>query len=414
MKILNRPMFRYGGPIKEGIMDGIRENKRQGGSMTQRVQPSNDGSRPGYAGPLLYGLGVGAMAAGRAAMKFIPSVYRGIKAGKYVRGIKPTAKFRQPETPAGQVISGKYKPAALSTREILKSPEMYGRAIRENPGTALTLASLAGTGGSKLLGSDKESGDGISKINKKKRSIGMPENLTIVEGKKLIKDLDQKELTEAEIKALEAKARMEKMESYKEIMDIKGMSRDAAYKSLIDASKIIGEGGNLKKSIKDGSLISKLTGAASKRFDKVSDTEAALRSLVVKGEITNEMNKEAKALARRKDELAIKTYEKQLKGKSIQEIRNEKLVRDGELIGGNELASLIRGKTNGKVSPKVLPITGFKVGEDPIMFATNIITAQNEDETTPDYPEGTYIIKDRVIYVGADGSITPVNDLSGI
>ena len=33
MKILNRPMFRYGGPIKEGIMTGIREPKKQGGSM---------------------------------------------------------------------------------------------------------------------------------------------------------------------------------------------------------------------------------------------------------------------------------------------------------------------------------------------------------------------------------------------
>ena len=28
MKILNRPMFRYGGPIKEGIMSGIQEPKR--------------------------------------------------------------------------------------------------------------------------------------------------------------------------------------------------------------------------------------------------------------------------------------------------------------------------------------------------------------------------------------------------
>ena len=29
MKVLNRPMFRMGGPIKEGIMDGIKE-PRQG------------------------------------------------------------------------------------------------------------------------------------------------------------------------------------------------------------------------------------------------------------------------------------------------------------------------------------------------------------------------------------------------
>jgi len=95
-------------------------------------------------------------------------------------------------------------------------------------------------------------------------------------------------------------------------MDIKGMNKDAAYKSLIDASKIIQEGGNLKEQLKDGSLITKITAAASKRFDKVSDTENALRSLVVKGEIENELNKEAKALARRKDELTIATLDKNL------------------------------------------------------------------------------------------------------
>ena len=33
MKPLNRPMFRYGGPIKEGVMSGIREPKKNGGSM---------------------------------------------------------------------------------------------------------------------------------------------------------------------------------------------------------------------------------------------------------------------------------------------------------------------------------------------------------------------------------------------
>jgi hypothetical protein len=27
MKTLNRPMFRYGGPIKEGIMDGMKEKQ---------------------------------------------------------------------------------------------------------------------------------------------------------------------------------------------------------------------------------------------------------------------------------------------------------------------------------------------------------------------------------------------------
>ena len=38
-------MFRNGGPIKEGIMDGMKDNPQQ------LVQPAADGSRPGYAGP---------------------------------------------------------------------------------------------------------------------------------------------------------------------------------------------------------------------------------------------------------------------------------------------------------------------------------------------------------------------------
>ena len=71
MKTLNRPMFRYGGPIKEGVMNGIREPKRNGGSMTQRVQPSNDGSRPGYAGPATPFIPM-IMGAARAGARYIP------------------------------------------------------------------------------------------------------------------------------------------------------------------------------------------------------------------------------------------------------------------------------------------------------------------------------------------------------
>jgi len=37
MRTLNRPMFRYGGPIKEGVMHGIREPKRNGGSMNRQA-----------------------------------------------------------------------------------------------------------------------------------------------------------------------------------------------------------------------------------------------------------------------------------------------------------------------------------------------------------------------------------------
>ena len=35
MKPLKRPMFRYGGPIKEGIMTGMREPLKNGGLSKQ-------------------------------------------------------------------------------------------------------------------------------------------------------------------------------------------------------------------------------------------------------------------------------------------------------------------------------------------------------------------------------------------
>ncbi len=35
MRPLNRPMFRMGGPIKEGIMDGMREPLKNGGLSKQ-------------------------------------------------------------------------------------------------------------------------------------------------------------------------------------------------------------------------------------------------------------------------------------------------------------------------------------------------------------------------------------------
>jgi hypothetical protein len=87
MKILNRPMFRYGGPIKEGIMSGIREPKRNGGSMMvlnnegprraalvgNPIYPNVDGRTNHVAFiPALLG-------AGSAALRFLPAVYRGIR-----------------------------------------------------------------------------------------------------------------------------------------------------------------------------------------------------------------------------------------------------------------------------------------------------------------------------------------------
>ena len=87
MRPLNRPMFRYGGPIKEGIMDGIREPKKNGGPMKAAlvgnpVYPKTDGREnhafmaaiPVAAG--LNALRIGATAAARRAIPKIANFFR--------------------------------------------------------------------------------------------------------------------------------------------------------------------------------------------------------------------------------------------------------------------------------------------------------------------------------------------------
>ena len=78
----------------------------------------------------------------------------------------------------------------------------------------------------------------------------------------------------------------------------------------------------------------------------------------------------------------------------------------GEYPTGSELAALIR-INNPQINAKVLPSGGMEQGQDPLEYITQTITAVNADETTPDYPEGVYIIKDRIIQV-IDGNVIPV------
>jgi len=450
MKTLNRPMFRYGGPIKEGVMHGIREPRRNGGSMGEPqaintvgspLSPMSNDGRANYAAPLIP-IGMGIAAAGRAGMRFLPQIARGVK-----RIFGKTTTKPAPFSPIKTKITGgynEYGPANYK-RKILKDTATKSGGVRGDEnigklgGTEIFTPNILGrdpliqAGGKiisavtnpavtgKLAGAARlvfsPSGAIIGGLyyangkffNKKGEEVEKPEGDIKIGGTADIKgggaDTEAVKLTPAEIKAAEAKARMEKMESYKEIMDIKGMSKDAAYKSLIDASNIIREGGNLKEGIKDGSLISKLTTAASKRFDKPRATEEALRSLIAKGEITKEMNKEENALAKLLKQKQIELADKSLAGKSMAEIISTRMEK-GDMFQGSELASLLRVKKG--IDAKVLPSGQMEQGQDPLDYITSVVATVNADETTPDYPDGVYVIKDRIIQV-MDGQVIPVS-----
>ena len=425
-------MFRYGGPIKEGVMNGIREPKRNGGSMgintPKRGLVDGPGSYAGFLAPLI----PAAIAAGRFAIrplvKYGSNVLRKVGDGKVLRKgstfidaagkkVKSSGKFSKVKP----VFDKDQKTLTAAGRYFANSPEANlvtgaGGAISRgiyNTGkyavkSPLTLASAAGFGGKKLYDAlnaepDKKDPAGVTAINKLKQSIGMPENLTLGGGQNYEGD-PPKELTEAEKKALEAKARREQMDSYKEIMDIKGMNKDAAYKSLIDASKIIQEGGNLKEQLKDGSLIANITQAASKRFDKVSDTESALRSLVAKGEIDKIANKDKYALEKRKTDLQIKAAEKTLAGDSLGETANAVYEKTGKFPTGKNLANVARTKGIEVVGIEDTAAVDEWIGEnggDEIAYMEDVIARG------ADVAPGPHVLRSRIIIVDSEGNVSP-------
>ena len=82
-----------------------------------------------------------------------------------------------------------------------------------------------------------------------------------------------------EPKKSEEEIRKERIQKYRDIMDIKGMNKNAAYDSLIAASQAVLGAGDFKGSLKDGSLINKIIGSTSKAFDKPSKTKDAIDTL---------------------------------------------------------------------------------------------------------------------------------------
>jgi len=303
-------MFRYGGPIKEGVMNGIREPKKNGGSMGNDegprraalvgnpIYPKGPDGRTGHFVPVAIGLGlrgagmVASRLAARKAAQNLATRGAGTMGTGGVRGAVPA--IYNPGA-AGSTAANAAKPGFLKSLFLddpLVKAGMYGYKALTGAG-----AKSLGQKAIRVALSPSSLAAGIyfsngRYFNKKDEEVILDETGDVVGGELGDGLAEQAKKTPAEIEAAEAAARMKKMDSYREIMDIKGMNKDAAYKSLIDASKIIQEGGNLKEQLKDGSLITNITAAASKNFDKVRSTENALSSLLVKSKIESDLRAE--------------------------------------------------------------------------------------------------------------------------
>ena len=328
MKTLNRPMFRYGGPIKEGVMNGIREPKKNGGMLLVGQHPKKfkDASgREQHFAPLI--------AAGSAAMRFLPAAYRGFKAA---RAYKP---FSQNLGIAGR-LKDIFKPSAGLGAPMAETGAgagfRTGSFLRSNPLTSLPLAGLAIEGGAKAVKGLAGMTPGALKsyantvipfadpftIDKEKVDIDINKDPNLG---KTTKELGKTTSTSKNadgspvVQLTDKEKRSQQIQKYRDIMDIKSMNKGAAYDSLIAASQAISGEGDFKGSLKDGSLINKIIQSTSKAFDKPTKTKDAIDTLILKAEIEKDLNKDKNRLDTEYKKSMIDINKKKLEGSNFAE-----------------------------------------------------------------------------------------------
>jgi len=417
MKPLNRPMFRYGGPIKEGVMSGIREPKKDGGMLLVGEHPKEfkDASgREKHVAPVVYGVGMGLARLAPLALRgvrAVGSIFRGTAPTTIRRGLGPT---RVPTTMERMSSLFRTSPAG---KYLMGSPE--GRLITGGAGYAGKAGKKILQGGKYLASSPLTVGGGViyaggKFFNRDGKEVPPPGNIGTGgtsgapgggdPGMFLTPQGDaSKKGGGVELSAEEL--RKKNVERYRDIMDIKGMNKKAAYNSLIEASRLINESGDFKGDIKSGKLINQIIGAASKQFDKPAQTKDAIDTLILKGEIEKDIKASDPKAQRQADllEKQIQIADKTLAGDSFTDIITERY-KKGKVPRGNELAGILRA-TEG-VDVTVFDSTNIPQGVDAQTFFESQVNEKisKGEAVNPGY----YVISDRVLVVDEQGKVTPI------
>ena len=391
-------MFRNGGPIKEGIMDGMKE-PQMSNTVGSPLAPQDSSGRQKYAiqfAPLVF-------AAGRAlARPFGQFVARQSRGGKLL-GLKPVEKF-QPnifgkylmDSPEGRLLTGGAGLAGKTGSTIFKG----AKSLAKSP---LTVAAGVYYGGGALLPDgtpDPTDPKNIKPAGERGKS-GAPgggdPDMFLEPRKKTQEEKDQiiKDRIEAN------------RERYYKLMGIDKMQKGAAYDSLIDASKIIQEeGGDLKGSIKSGNLQTRIIDAISKNLDKSADLKKQIDAAILKGEIQKDIKasdpaaKLAAELTKKRIQLADKTLE----GGDLSEALLAAYNKQQVFPAGNQLAAVARAK-------------GVNIdGVEDTQEVKKWIKENKSDEEgyisslvkEGKVPDGTYVINNRIFTVSGDDIISVV------
>ena len=329
MRTLNRPMFRYGGPIKEGVMSGIREPKRKGGSMGEPqaintvgspLSPMSSDGRANYAVPLL-GIGAGiaraaplALRYGRAGLNQLKNLFGRTRQVQGPTGVvtpgTTTFSRASQRVPAGQNI-GSYTgvqstttgPKVISGGEGLGSafvPNAFGSYLGNTVTGKAAIGLYKGVTSPTAVGLTQKAGKAIWSVAKDPITIASaafyfypdgtpkPDEEIAKQGPPPpggLPNLLKKTGGQISKEEFAKKQKEERIANYRKIMNIEGMKKDAAYDSLIDASKLVTDSQDFKGDLKSGKLINNIIQATSKQFDKPKKTEDSINALILKNQL---------------------------------------------------------------------------------------------------------------------------------
>ena len=335
MRTLTRPMFNMGGPIKQGIMTGIREPYAGGGQAAGRaalvgnpVYPKT-GGREHHVIPFL---GLGA-----AAMRVLPAAYRGYKAAKYFKPgtLGKWGRFKSMFGVGRGLGAPMAEPGAgLGFR--------IGSFAKQNPFTTFGIASTvpqAGYGAYKVAKAAPETAWGATKRwadyvvpgdqsrwwKDKEPPTAVPLNPNLQATVKAAKELSKEKQNEFALKQRE-----DRVQKYLKMMGYDRAKKTAIADALIDASKIVSDRGTLDLKNIGTDLINPIIQATSKRLDKPDQIREAVGLMATKAEI-----------------------EKDLEDPSIKALRLEQLK---ELRGGfaKDMGDFILSARGAKVKPRAL------------------------------------------------------------
>ena len=407
MKPLNRPMFRYGGPIKEGIMSGMKD-------------------RPGYS-------------AGKVVTSILGQIPKQIPKLKNFYSQTLVPKVRNifgknvPQNVGTTTIGGKTVQTAGSGKNIFQ-PNLAGRIILQDPtvrtGTAIVKAvtspAVKGPVASvaRLVFSPTGVATGLYYANGKFFNKDTNEEVPPPDGEVVLGDRvgtsgapgggDPDMMGDGSFFAKQAaeaakKAKSEENEAlrqkYYKIMGLDKMKKDAVYDSLIDASRIVSEeGGDLKGSLKSGTLQNKIIQAISGQLDKSAALKKQIDAAILKGEITKDIKQSDPA-----EKNKAKLVEKQI------ELADQKL-SGGSLIENIEAGKKAAGGANSTANVYNSVLRTYKTEPEVLADTTEAAEFRKSDNYTTDAAlvktivetqgkgAGIYILDKTAIYVDEQGN----------